>query len=113
MDEIMSKEFYENIKKILSEARKSVTSYVNKTLLFTYWNIGKMIVKEQCGELKAKYGDKLISELSKKMTFDFGKGYDERNLRKIRQFYIMFSIWDSVRPELSWTHYRILIRIKS
>ena len=47
MDEIMSKEFYENIKKLLSESRKSVTSYVNKTLLFTYWNIGKMIVKEQ------------------------------------------------------------------
>ena len=81
-------------------------------MLFTYWNIGKKIVEEQGGNSKSKYGDKLISELSKQMTFDFGKGFDERNLRKIRQFYLSFPIWNTVRTELNWSHYRILIRIE-
>ena len=71
-----------------------------------------MIVEEQGGNSKAKYGNKLISELSKQMTFDFGKGFDERNLRYMRQFYLMYPIWDSVRPELTWTHYRTLMRVE-
>ena len=86
MFEVISMEFYENIKKLINESRKHVVTYVNTTMLFTYWNIGKMIVEEQGGENKAKYGDKLIFELSKKMTFDFGKGFDERNLRKFANF---------------------------
>ena len=112
MFELMDVEFYENIKKIINESRKHVVTYVNTTMLFTYWTIGKMIFEEQGGSNKAKYGDKLIAELSKKMTLDFGKGFDERNLRKIRQFYLAFPIWDSVRPELTWTHYRTLMRVE-
>lgn len=82
----------------MNESRKHVVAYANTTILFTYWNIGKMIVEEQDDSSKAKYDDKLIAELTKKMTFDFGKGFDERNLRKIRQFYLTYPIWDSVRP---------------
>lgn len=92
--------------------RKHIVTYANTTMLFTYWNIGKMKVEEQGGSSKAKYGDKLIAELSKKMTFDFGKRFDERNLRKIQQFYLTYPIWDSVRPELTWTHYRTLMRVE-
>ena len=112
MFEIISENFYKNIKEIINESRKHVVTYVNKTMLFTYWKIGKKIVEEQGGNVKAKYGDKLILELSKQMTFDFGKGFDERNLRYMRQFYLSFPIWNTVRPELSWTHYRTLIRIE-
>ena len=112
MFEVITVNFYENIKKLIDESRKHVVTYVNTTMLFTYWNIGKMIVEEQGGSSKAKYGNKLIAELSKQMTFDFGKGFDERNLRKIRQFYLMYPIWDSVRPELTWTHYRTLLRVE-
>lgn len=112
MFEVLSDNFYGNIKRIINESRKHVVTYVNTTMLYTYWNIGKMIVEEQGGSLKAKYGNKLIAELSRQMTFDFGKGFDERNLRKMRQFYLMYPIWDSVRPELTWTHYRTLIRIE-
>jgi predicted nuclease of restriction endonuclease-like (RecB) superfamily len=67
----------------------------------------------QSGEEKAKYGDKVISELSKQMTYDFGKGYDATNLRKMRQFYLMFPICASVKRELNWSHYRLLIRIEN
>lgn len=113
MGEVVSKEFYDDIKKIINESRKNVRNYVNTTMLFTYWNIGKEIVEFQGGEEKTKYGDKVISELSIQLTHDFGKGYDQRNLRKVRQFYLMFPIWASVRPELSWTHYRNLIMIEN
>lgn len=113
MEEVVSKEFYDDIKKIINESRKNVRNYVNTTILFAYWNIGKKIVEFQGGEEKAKYGDKVISELSIQLTHDFGKGYDQRNLRKVRQFYSMFPIWASVRPELSWTHYRNLIMIEN
>ena len=74
MLKIANLEFYESIKKIINESRKRVVTYVNTTMLFTYWNIGKMIVEEQGGSSKAKYGDKLIAELSRQMTFDLGKG---------------------------------------
>ncbi len=112
MFEVISVEFYENIKKLINESRKHVITYVNTTMLFTYWNIGKMIVEEQGGSTKAKYGNKLIAELSKQMTFDFGKGFNERNLRYMRQFYLSFPIWNTVRSELSWSHYRTLIKIE-
>jgi len=71
-----------------------------------------MIVEEQGGEERAKYGEKVIKELSERLTKDFGEGYDQSNLRKMRQFYLSFSIWDAVRLELTWTHYRLVMRIK-
>ena len=113
MFEVISVNFHENIKKLINESRKHVVTYVNTTMLFTYWNIGKMIVEEQGGSSKAKYGNKLITELSKQMTFDFGKGFDERNLRKIRQFYLSFPNWNTVCSELSWSHYRRLINVEN
>ena len=112
MFEVISVNFYDNIKKLMNESRKHVVNYVNTTMLFTYWNIGKMIVEEQGGNSKAKYGDKLIAELSRQMTFDFGKGFDERNLRYMRQFYLSFANWNTVCSELSWSHYRTLIKIE-
>ena len=71
-----------------------------------------MIVEKQGGEERAKYGDKVIKELSERLTKDFGEGYDERNLRYMRYFYSSFSIWNAVRSELTWTHYRLVMRIK-
>ena len=50
--------------------------------------------------------------LAEKLSGEFGKGYDESNLRKMRKFYIVFPIQDALRPELSWTHYRSLMRVK-
>ena len=55
----------------------------------------------------------MISELSKQMTHDFGKGYDKSNLRHMRKFYLTFPMWDAVRRELSWTHYRLLMTIEN
>jgi hypothetical protein len=77
-----------------------------------YWEIGKRIVKEeQLGEIRARYGKEILKTLSNELTSEFGKGVEERELRRIRQFYLTFPIRDTLRPELNWSHYRLLIRV--
>src|SRR5262249_14485685 len=84
----------------------------NTILLNTYWEIGRLIVEdEQKGKAKAAYGKSVLKMLSQQLTQAFGKGYDETNLRNIRQFYLAFPIRDALRHELSWTHYRLISRI--
>ncbi|GGB41981.1 hypothetical protein GCM10011502_14130 [Oceanisphaera marina] len=78
----------------------------------SYWQIGRLIVEEeQQGENRAAYGKQQLQQLSKQLTERLGKGFDVGNLRNMRQFYITFPIHDAVRSELSWTHYRALMRI--
>jgi predicted nuclease of restriction endonuclease-like (RecB) superfamily len=83
-------------------------------MLYAYWEIGRRIVtEEQDGNARAEYGKGILKELSSRLTAEFGKGFDERELRKIRQLYLCFPIRDSLCPELSWSHYRLIIRIES
>jgi len=79
-----------------------------------YWQIGYLIVEnEQQGNTKAIYGKGVLRNLAEQLTHEFGKGFDESNLRNIRQFYIAFPIRDALRHELSWTHYRIISRLET
>jgi predicted nuclease of restriction endonuclease-like (RecB) superfamily len=78
-----------------------------------YWNIGKKIIEQQGGKDTAKYGQGLIQELSKQMTKDFGKGFTVTNLKYMRQFYLTFPNGHALRGELSWTHYRSLMRVEN
>ena len=98
------------IKRIIEESKKKVVSYVNTTLLFMYWNIGKLIVEYQGGLERAKYGDKLIERLSIELTEEYGSGFSKRNLEMMRKFYGCFPIAQSVLAQLSWTHYQLIIR---
>jgi predicted nuclease of restriction endonuclease-like (RecB) superfamily len=78
----------------------------------SYWEIGRLIVEqEQQGESRAAYGKQQLQQLSQQLTERLGKGFDVGNLRNMRQFYLTFPIHDAVRSELSWTHYRALMRI--
>ena len=80
-------------------------------MVTTYWEIGEQIFKA-CGENdRAEYGKKLLEYLSEQLTAEFGKGFDKSNLRKMRQFYCTFPIRDTLCPELSWSHYCVLMRI--
>jgi len=104
----------DSIKQVVTDARAQVYRSTNTILLQMYWDIGKLIVEdEQEGEKRAEYGKNVLKNLSKQLTIEFGKGFDESNLRNIRQFYIAFSIRDALRHELSWTHYRILSRVEN
>ena len=104
--------FYKEVRNVLEEARKRVYRNIQSEMIFAYWQIGKMIIEKQGGEDRAKYGDGIIKELSIQMTKDFGPGYSERSLRNMRQFYTFFQIRSAVSAELSWTHYKMLIRVE-
>jgi hypothetical protein len=78
----------------------------------TYWNIGKQICEAQGNNDRAEYGKGLLKYLSEKLTEEFGKGFEESNLRRMRQFYVSFQSCDALRHELSWTHYRMLLKLK-
>ena len=103
-----------SVKEVIIQSRQRVFKMVNASLLDTYWNIGKLIIEdEQDGNSKAVYGKSTLKNLSKELTFEFGKGFDESNLRNMRSFYNAFPICDALRHELSWTHYRLLSRVDS
>ena len=135
----LREEFYQTIKDILDAARIKSYRAVNFAMVEAYWNIGRLIVEEeQLGKEKADYGTYMIKELSNRLTNELGKGFDQSNLKRMRQFYLTFpigaavrhqlengkshalrdqsensSISAAVRHQLSWTHYKLLIRVSN
>ena len=109
----MNQNFYNQIRNILLSARNKVYQTANFAMVEAYWNIGKSIIEEQGGNDKAEYGAGLLKELSKQMTHDFGKGFTVTNLKYMRQFYLTFPNGHALRDELSWTHYRLLIKVEN
>jgi predicted nuclease of restriction endonuclease-like (RecB) superfamily len=102
------------IANIISAARQLAYRNSNNILLNMHWQIGHLIVEEeQGGKQKAAYGKAVLKQLSVQLTLEFGKGFDERNLNNMRAFYLAFPIWNAVRTELSWTHYRMISRIEN
>jgi len=102
---------YVRIRKIIEDARGNIARAVNTEMVIAYWKIGKEIVDdEQQGKSRADYGRKLLEGIAKRLTDDFGKGFDSSNLWNMRKFYQTYPILDALRRELSWTHYRILMR---
>jgi len=100
------------VKEIIMESRSRTYRMVNAVLIETYWQIGKIIVEdEQNGKEKADYGKSVLKNLLQQLTLEFGKGFDDSNLRNMRAFYKAFSIRDTLRHELSWSHYRLLSRL--
>ena len=111
--EIQEKIIFEEVRKILQEARNKVYKATNNAMVEAYWNIGRIIVEKQSGNEKAEYGIALLKNLSKEMTKEFGKGFTVANLKNMRQFYLTFPKSYALRSELSWTHYRLLMRIEN
>ena len=103
---------YNGIKELVEQSRNKVYKTINTEMINLYWNIGKMIVERQEKNPRAKYGDYLIENISKKLSLYFGKGFSIQNLRKMRQFYVCFPIRSTLSSELSISHYFELIRIK-
>ena len=83
----------------------------NRELVECYWNVGRLIVEAQGGKEKAKYGNELIRNWSKKLSNDYGKGYSYENLFKFRKFYLTFPIVDTLCPQLTWSIIRTLLPI--
>ena len=109
-----SSHLFAEIREVLVTARRTAYKAVNFAMVTAYWNVGRLIVEdEQQGNTRAEYGKAILADLAKRLTDEFGKGFDERELRRIRQFYLVFPKWDALRPELTWTHYRLLIRVQN
>lgn len=99
-----------DIRTVLNQARGNLRYTINHTMIKTYWEIGRLIVEYQ--KLENKNGG-TVKALSMQLQGEFGKGFEERNLRNMRAFYLEYQQWNAVRSELSWTHYRILLRIEN
>jgi predicted nuclease of restriction endonuclease-like (RecB) superfamily len=87
---------YTKIADLLLVAKQNVVRAVNQTMVYTYYEIGRMIVEdEQQGKERAEYGKQVLKELSSKLSNDFGKGFSVDNLQNMRQFYLTFSIYET------------------
>ncbi len=117
-------DFYKKVAYLLKEARKSVVQAVNKTMVYTYFEIGRMIVEEeQNGQERAEYGKQILKELSNRLNSEFGKGFSVTNLQQMKNFYNVYGkqqtlsakseivTGQNINLQLSWSHYLFLMRI--
>lgn len=94
--------FYRAVSKTLQSARLKAYRAINSHMVDAYWTVGRQIIEEeQLGKNRADYGTALLYHLSIRLNADFGAGFDERELRRMRQFYRSFPIRGALRPELS------------
>lgn len=111
----VSNNYINEVKEILKSARQKAYTAVNSAMVEAYWKIGRRIVEEeQNGKERAEYGKEILKNLSKELTEEFGKGFGERNIRNIRQFYVLFSDyekWKSLISKLTWTHIQKVLRV--
>jgi len=84
---------YRDIRAVLESARAGAYRAVNAAMVEAYWQVGRLIVEnEQGGHRRAAYGEAVLDELAGRLTTDFGRGFDVRNLRYMRQFYLAFPV---------------------
>jgi hypothetical protein len=100
-EKITAYPLYSKIAQLIQASRQNAVRVINQTMVYTYFEIGWMIVEdEQQGEERAAYGKQVLKDLSKKHTSDFGKGFSERNLEQMRQFYLSYSIPQTASAKL-------------
>jgi len=110
---VESSNLYEFSRDLILNSRRLVYQTANFAMVETYWRIGEKIVEEQGGESYAKYGENLLKGVSARLQAEFGKGYTYVNLTNMRKFYSQFPNIYALRKELTWTHYRSLIRVEN
>ena len=113
MESLVNSTLYENIRMTVTEAQNKVYATVNFVMVETYWNIGRQIYQAQGESDRAEYGVGLLKELSAKLTTEFGKGFTMTNLKYMRLFYVAFPNRHALRDQLSWTHYRLLLKVEN
>ncbi|MBO1883842.1 DUF1016 family protein [Capnocytophaga sp. Marseille-Q4570] len=104
-----------DLRTLINEARNKVALTVNTEITLLYWHIGKRINEEVLDNQRAEYGKQIVSTLSRQLTEEYGKGFNEKNLRRMMQFAELFPDFQIVAPlarQLSWSHFLILFPIK-
>ncbi len=105
-------QFVADLRRIIEAGRVRVATTVNTSIVATYREIGERIVREeQDGPARAGYGDHLLRRLGRVLSRVFGRGFAEQSLRAMRQVFVIYPIRSALRSELTWTHYRTLMRL--
>lgn len=104
-------DLYIAVSAVLRNARQAAYRAVNFTMVTSYWEIGRLITEDELKWERAEYGKQVLKKLSQRLSDEFGKGFDESNLRYMRLFFKAFPICDTLRHELSWSHYRRLLSV--
>lgn len=108
---------FNDVKNIINQGVGRSVQMVHSIICMTYWKIGQRIVEdEQRGEKRAEYGKQILKKLAERLTEEYGENdnYSARDLRNCRQFFLAFNdfpIWYARVPNLTWTHYRSLLRV--
>ncbi len=104
---------YNIIRKSIIDGQTKIVKQINHTMVYTYHQIGKEINNIIGDKQRSKYGEDVISNISKLLTKEFGKGFTKTNLNYMRSFYLTFPIFHTLCGELSWSHYRVLMKVKN
>lgn len=121
-NDILNTQLTDRISNLITEARKSVVATVNVTMVYTYYEIGRVLVEdEQKGNRRAEYGKKVLKNVSDCLTRKFGKGFSVDNLQNMRNFFLSYSKYETPSRNLSdtkcftlsWSHYLKLMRIEN
>lgn len=113
MNNISNSNLYDDIKEILNFTKKKAIKAVNNSMVEAYWNIGRLIVEFQDGNDFSEYRSRLLDDLSKRLTDEFGSGFDKSNLSRMRKFHLLYRNLDTVCQDLTWSHYRALLKVES
>lgn len=108
------KGLYDRIRELITAGRQTAYRAVNSAMVQTYWDTGRLIIEEeQQGKARADYGEYLIVALAERLTKEFGRGFTSANLRNFRQFFLLYPNRYALRSDLTWTHYRLLMRVEN
>ena len=102
-------------RRLIGEARQQAAAAVNASLTLLYWRLGQRIQREVLGSERAGYGDEIVVTLSRELVREFGRGYSEKNLRRMVQFAEAFpdeEIVVTLSRQLSWSHFSALLPLK-
>ncbi len=101
-----------DVRGIIEAGQGRVAAAINSEMVQTYWRIGERIVQEeQRGEKRAAYGERVLTHLGQQLGREFGRGFTKRSLEMMRQFYLTYPKANALRAQLTWTQYRILMRL--
>jgi predicted nuclease of restriction endonuclease-like (RecB) superfamily len=111
----VEKVLFSDIKVLIEESKNQVAQTVNSTLTLLYWKIGKRINADILKYKRAQYGEQIVASVTRQLQTSYGKGFEEKNIRRMMQFASVFSnerIVASLMRQLSWTHFTLLLPLK-
>ena len=113
MNSISNSNLYDDIRDILNFTKNKAIKAVNNSMVEAYWKIGRLIVEFQDGNEFSEYKSGLLDDLSKRLTEEYGSGFDKSNLSRMRKFHLLYANLDTLCQDLTWSHYRALLKVEN